>query len=109
YPERKFLSIYSLGNERCKRVFSVFGFSKSFGIAGLRVGCVYTTNEEMFNKIVDKSAVMTTAGGISSISQVAGTACLEKAYYWVDEFIQHLTKNRDYAYERLSKMKGLKA
>ena len=45
YPDAKFESIYCLGNERCHRVMSVFGYSKSFGLAGLRVGCVYTTND----------------------------------------------------------------
>ena len=109
FPESKFLSIYSLGNERCKRVMSVFGFSKSFGIAGLRAGCIYTTNEELFQGMVDKSAVMTTAGGIASISQIAGMACMDKCYYWVDEFLTHLKGNRDYAVERLNKMPGLKA
>jgi len=109
YPGNKFLSIYSLGNERCRRVMSVFGFSKSFGIAGLRIGCLYGTDQALFQKMVDCSAVMTTAGGASSLSQVAGIACLDKCYYWVDEFIQHLEKNRDYAYERLSKMPGIKA
>lgn len=109
FPENKFLSIYSLGNERCRRVMSVFGFSKSFGIAGLRAGCVYTTDEKLFQAIVDKSAVMTTAGGIASICQVAAMTCLDKCYYWVDAFLEHLTKNRDYAVERLNQMPGLVA
>ncbi len=109
FPEHKFLSIYSLGNARCKRVMSVFGFSKSFGIAGLRAGCVYTTDEALFQKMVDKSAVMTTAGGIASISQVAAMACLDRCYYWVDAFLEHLKGNRDYAVERLNRMPGLKA
>lgn len=104
YPESKFQSIYTLGPERCKRVMSVFGFSKSFGIAGLRVGCVYCTDNHLFNKIIDKSAVMTTAGGITSLSQVAGTACLNKCYYWVEEFIEHLKGNRDYAVSRINSM-----
>ena len=59
--------------------------------------------------MVDKSAVMTTAGGIASISQIAGMACMDKCYYWVDEFLTHLKGNRDYAVERLNKMPGLKA
>lgn len=109
FPENKFLSIYSLGNERCRRVMSVFGFSKSFGIAGLRAGCVYTTDEKLFQAMVDKSAVMTTAGGIASICQVAAMTCLDKCYYWVDAFLEHLTQNRDYAVERLNKMPGLVA
>ncbi|RHP36418.1 pyridoxal phosphate-dependent aminotransferase [Lachnotalea sp. AF33-28] len=104
FPEKPFISIYALGNERCRRVYSVFGFSKSFGIAGLRAGCVYCTDRDGFEKIVNKSAVLTTAGGIASISQIAGTACMDKCYYWVDEFLAHLKKNRDYALERLSSM-----
>lgn len=109
FPEEEFRSIYSLGNERCQRVMSVFGFSKSFGIAGLRAGCVYTTSQELFDGIVENSDVMSTAGGIASISQIAGTACMDQCYYWVDEFLVHLKKNRDYAVERLNAMPLLKA
>ena len=79
FPEEPYRSIYSLGNDRCRRVMSVFGFSKSFGLAGLRIGCVYTTNEALFEKIVENSDMMSTAGGISSISQIAGQACMDKA------------------------------
>ena len=107
FPEEPYRSIYTLGNERCKRVMSVFGFSKSFGLAGLRIGCVYTTSEELFEKIVENSDVMTTAGGIASISQVAGQACVEKAYYWVEGFVAQMQKNRDYALERIAKMPGI--
>ena len=108
YPEKPFLSIYHLGNERCRRVWSIFGFSKSFGIAGLRVGCLYTTDPERFRRAVDVSAVMTTAGGIASICQVAGQACTDSCYYWVDAFLEHLRKNRDYGYARIAAMPMLK-
>ena len=96
YPDSKFTSIYCLGKERCSRVLSVFGFSKSFGLAGLRIGCVYTTDKQKFNAIVDHSDVMSTAGGATSISQVAATAAMNDARYWVDEFLDHLTDNRDF-------------
>lgn len=108
FPEQPFNSIYQLGNARCKRVMSVFGWSKSFGVAGLRIGCVYTTSPELFQGMVEHSHVMSTAGGISSLSQVAGTACME-SYGWVDEFLKHLKGNRDYAVERLNAMPLLKA
>ena len=62
YPDAEFKSIYCLGNERCQRVSSVFGFSKSFGLAGLRIGCIYTSDDEMFEKLVVSSEVMSTAG-----------------------------------------------
>ncbi len=107
FPNAQFTSILSLGAERCRRVASVFGFSKSFGVAGLRIGCVYCTDEALFQRIVDASAVMTTAGGISSISQVAGLACLQ-SYDWVENFLAHLTANRDYAVQRIAGMPELR-
>lgn len=108
YPEAKFNSIVTLGEERNKRTLSVSGFSKSFGIAGLRTGYIYCHDKEIFDKIVATSQVLSTIGGINSISQVAGMACLDKCYYWVDAFVEHLTKNRDYALERISKMPKIK-
>ena len=109
YPDAKFNSIYCLGNDRCHRVLSVFGFSKSFGLAGLRIGCMYCTDQKNFDRLVEKSQVLSTAGGICSISQVAGEAAVSQAYYWVDEFIQHLMRSRDYAVEVINKIPGLKA
>ena len=49
----------------------------------------------------------TTIGGISSLSQVAGIACLDQCYGWLDQFVAHLQSNRDYAYERLNQMPGV--
>lgn len=97
YPDAVFNSIYCLGNDRCRRVLSVFGFSKSFGLAGLRIGCVYTSDNDMFEKIVEASDVMSTAGGAASISQVAAAAAMKEAGGWLDEFINHLAGNRDFA------------
>jgi len=97
YPDTTFNSIYCLGNDRCQRVLSVFGFSKSFGLAGLRIGCVYVSDNSKFDRIVEASDVMSTAGGAASVSQVAATAAMNDAGTWLDGFIKHLTGNRDYA------------
>ena len=101
YGEKPFVSLHEFGAERNRRTLSVYGFSKTYGIAGLRAGCVYCTDPEAFQKLVDTSAVMTTAGGISSLSQVGALACLEKAQDWKAQFLQHLKSNRDLAWERL--------
>lgn len=107
YPDGKFHSITEFGDKRNLKTISTWGFSKSFGIAGLRAGCIYCQDEENFKRIVDKSAVMTTAGGISSLSQIAAIACVNKCYYWVDAFLAHLKDNRDYALQRLAKMPNI--
>lgn len=102
YPDSKFNSIYCLGNERCKRVLSVFGYSKSFGLAGLRIGCVYSTDDEMFKKMIEASDVMSTAGGATSISQIAAIAAMDDARDWLNDFLVHLTKNRDFAVDYIN-------
>ena len=107
YSDGTFTSIVSLGAERNRRTLSVYGFSKGFGIAGLRAGCIYCHDDELFEKIVYASAVDKTIGGISSLSQIAGMACLNECSYWVKEFVAHLQKNRDYAVKRLNAMPGV--
>ncbi len=104
FSEKPFKSILSLGKERNQKTLSVFGFSKSFGIAGLRAGCLYAHNEAIFEILMEHAEVRTTAGGISSLSQIAGRACLDECRYWVEGFLEHLTKNRDYAVKRLNEM-----
>ena len=107
YPDAEFHSILELGNQRNRRTLSVFGFSKSFGIAGLRAGCIYCQDQELFDQVINASMVDTTIGGISSLSQIAGIACMDKCYYWLDEFMAQITANRDYALERIEKMPGI--
>ncbi len=107
YTDATFHSILELGAQRNARTLTVYGFSKGFGIAGLRAGCIYTQDKELFEKVVATSMVETTIGGIATLSQVAGQACLDHAYYWVDEFRAHLTANRDYALERIAKMPNI--
>lgn len=102
YPDAEFTSIYCLGTERCKRVLSVFGFSKSYGLAGLRIGCTYASDDEMFTKLVDASDVMSTAGGATSVSQIAAIAAMKDAQEWLSEFIIHVTKNRDFAVQYIN-------
>lgn len=97
YPDAEFKSIYCLGNERCKRVLSLFGFSKSFGLAGLRIGCVYASDDMMFQKLVEASDVMSTAGGATSISQIAAIAAMDDAQEWLSKFLEHVSENRDFA------------
>ena len=110
FPDAEFTSIYCLGNERCRRVLSVFGFSKSFALAALRIGCIYTTDADLFEHVVECSDVNNTAGGIASICQIAGEAAVTKSYYWVDEFMKHLTAQRDFAVDFInSEVKGLSA
>ncbi len=107
YKERPFTSILSLGKELNRKTLSVFGFSKSFGIAGLRAGCLYAHDSKIFERLSEQAEVRTTAGGITSLSQIAGMTCLDSCGYWLDAFLEHLSANRDYAYERINAMNNI--
>lgn len=109
YSDAKFNSIYCLGNKCCDRVLSVFGYSKSFGLAGLRIGNIYATNEDNFNRLVQASEVLSTVGGATSLSQVAARAAMNDAGYYLADFLKHLEENRDYAVEYINKLPLLHA
>jgi cystathionine beta-lyase len=108
YPGNRFNSLLEFGAERNQRTLSVYGFSKTFGIAGLRVGCVYAANQENYDKLVAASMVDSTVGGINLLSQIAGIACIEKGIPRAEKFIQQMTENRDYALNRIRKMPMIK-
>lgn len=103
----EFLSILNVDPSKNHRVLSVYGFSKAFGIAGLRAGCIYCSEKEMFDRLVDASDVMTTAGGIPSLSQLAAKICMDECYYWNEAFVEQMRANRDYALERIAAMPGI--
>lgn len=107
YSDETFNSILHLGNDLNKKTLTVSGYSKGFGIAGLRAGYVIAQDQEIFDEIIKTSEVDSTIGGISSLSQIASIACMDQCFYWVDEYIKHLEGNRDYALERLEKMPGI--
>lgn len=107
FPGNTYTSIASISKELAERTLTVYGFSKSFGLAGLRVGYIISPNAMIHEGIVETSMVRTTAFGVSTLSQVAAKAAYEKCWYWVDAFIQHLTVNHNYAVDRLNKMKGV--
>ncbi len=107
YPGQSFASFHHLDKALCDKVITVYGFSKAFGLAGLRIGAVIAPDGQSYDEIVANSNVMTTAGGVATISQVAATTALQKCWYWADGFVEHLTELRDYAVERLNAMPGI--
>lgn len=108
YAPNKFLSILSVAPERNGRVLSVYGFSKAFSIAGLRAGCIYAAEEQIFDRLVAASDVLTTAGGISSLSQLAAQICMDQCYGWNEAFVAQMKENRDYALSRIRTMPGIR-
>ena len=55
YHPAKFVSIASLGKYIRNQTITVTGFSKSYGMAGLRIGLVVAHNEQHYKQILDIS------------------------------------------------------
>jgi aspartate/methionine/tyrosine aminotransferase len=107
YRPFQHVSLASLGASIAERTFSIYGLSKSFGLAGLRIGFIVAPSPAAYARLVDLSRVQTTAAGVTTISQVAAVAAYEKCWYWVEAFLAHLTRVRDYAVGRLNQMPGI--
>lgn len=109
YSEQTFLSLMQFPAEQTKKVLTVYGYSKGFSMAGIRGGYLICPDPEMFTKIVDVSGVENTVGGVACLTQIAMMAAFDKAEYWVDAFVAHLQTCRDYVYDRLNAMPGIRA
>ncbi|KAB1228379.1 pyridoxal phosphate-dependent aminotransferase [Chryseobacterium viscerum] len=103
YDNKDFHTYSSVSEKAKKKSFTVYGFSKSFGIAGLRIGAVLCNDQDILEDFTEKSNFNSTIEGVSTLSQIAGTVALEKAKPWYKEFLNHLQNNRDLAFRLLSR------
>jgi aminotransferase len=101
-----FTSIASLDEATRQRTITVTGFSKSYGLAGLRIGAVMASNEDHFNRLMAASLHQSTIHGANVLGQVAATAALTKCEPWLDGFVQHLHKARRICVDGLNDIPG---
>jgi aspartate/methionine/tyrosine aminotransferase len=102
YDKKEFNTYSSVSEEAKNKSFTVFGFSKSFGIAGLRIGAVLCNDQELLDDFTEKSNFNSTIEGVSTLSQIAASVAIDKAKPWFTDFLTHLQHNRDLAHSMLS-------
>jgi aspartate/methionine/tyrosine aminotransferase len=83
----------------------VSGLSKNFGLAALRIGYVICPHEKSFEATLNSSGHLSTAFGLSPIAQAAGTAALNECEFWLDAFLDHLRKMRQFTFDFLEESK----
>ncbi len=99
-------SIASLSDEVARRTITVSGFSKTYGLAGLRIGFIHSGSVELADRVLEASGAPRTTFGASVLSQVAAEAALGRCDGWRDEFIEHLKKMSRFAAARLDALDG---
>lgn len=107
YTPYRHVSLASISPEIARNVVTIYGFSKNFALAGLRVGCVICRDPEWKKEIVAASDAESTVYGVSVLSQVAVIAALTDGRDWLAEFVRHLQAQRDYVINRLAKWPGV--
>ncbi len=107
YAPDRHTSVASLSRDIADRTVTVYGFSKNFALAGLRVGCTVCTDASWHDDIVAASDAHSTVYGVSVLSQVAVIAALGEGQPWLRDFVAHLQAQRDYVIERVSRWPGV--
>ncbi len=79
----------------------IYGLSKGFGLAGLRIGAIIGPDADSIQPILDQQGYTRTTQGVSTLSQIAAAAAMKSAYARID-FIQQMRINVDYVFQRLS-------
>jgi aminotransferase len=102
-----FTSIASINEEIRNQTVTVTGYSKSYGLAGLRIGTVMAANEAHYKTLFEASLYTSTIHGANVLSQVAVSAALDECGYWLDGFVAHLQKMRDLITGTLNEISGI--
>lgn len=106
YTPHLYTSIASLNEEISNHTITVTGYSKSYGLAGLRIGAVMAGNQAHYDRLFAASLHGSTIHGANVLSQIAATTALNECDYWLDNFLIHLQKMRDLCDRELNSTNG---
>jgi len=95
YAPHSHVSMAALHPDVAGRTFTVFGFSKSYGLAGMRLGLLAAPDAVQRRRIMTLAHAEDTAYGASTISQVAGACAYKLGDGWLARFVAHLRRRRD--------------
>ena len=107
FEPHRHVCLASLSPEIARHVATVYGFSKGYALAGLRVGCVVCPDAAWQRRIVEASGAGSTVFGVATLSQQAAIAALEEAGPWLQTFLQHLHAQRALAVRRIRRWPGV--
>jgi len=107
YTPHRHVSLASISPEIARNTVTIYGFSKNFALAGMRVGCLICTDSQWRKEIIAASDAESTVYGVSVLSQIAVVAALNDGREWLAQFVQHLQAQRDYVVGRLAKWPGV--
>jgi aspartate/methionine/tyrosine aminotransferase len=106
FDAHKHISIASLSPEVSDLTLTSWGFSKTFGVAGLQLGYMATTNKTMMAEMRKQSTGI--QRGSNTLAKAIAPVMLGSATdYWRRDMVKHLTKIRSLCAKRMNAMNGV--
>ncbi|MGQ9690192.1 MAG: pyridoxal phosphate-dependent aminotransferase [Thermoproteota archaeon] len=100
YDGRRHISIASLSG-MYERTITVFGFTKTYGMSGLRIGYLIAKGEIIRRMREENAGIVIHPG---TIEQIGAAAALRKCGYYIDFLRNYLEKVRDKLIEKLGEI-----
>ena len=107
FDGRRHVATSTLNDDVRRRTLSIYGFSKTFALAGMRMGFVIVPGRTDRDGGQRWRNVWRLSSGLSTIAQLSALTAYERCWYWADAFLAHLHGVRDYGVERLNQMPGV--
>ncbi len=109
FKPHTYTSVASLDDDTAARTITVSGFSKSYGLAGLRAGLLMASDPELFGRLREASLHHSTVHGCNVLAQVAATTALNECSGWLSDFVNHLQQMRDLSLREIESIRGFRA
>lgn len=106
FDDRKHVTLASLNPEVSEFTSTEWGVSKTFGVAGLYLGYLCTTNRAMLMNFRKHAKCI--QRGSSTLSRAAAPVMLDETLdWWRREVMVHLHKIREICYKRFNEIEGV--
>jgi len=106
FDGRKHITLASLSPEIADLTITSWGFSKTYGVAGLQMGYLCATNKEMMDRL--KKIARGVQRGTSTLARAAAPVMLDDTLsWWREDVMKHLHKIRALCEKRLEETPGV--
>jgi len=106
FDERKHVTLASLNSEVSELTSTGWGVSKTFGVAGLYLGYLCTTNKTLLENFRKHAKCI--QRGSSTLSRAVAPVMLDETLdWWRREVMVHLHKIREICYKRFNEIEGV--
>jgi aspartate/methionine/tyrosine aminotransferase len=106
YDDRKHITLASLNPEIERLTMTTWGFSKTFGVAGLQIGYTCATDREMMDNLKKLAADISRT--TNNLAKAAAPVMLDRRLdWWRRDIMIHLHKMRALSERRFSEIPGV--